>query len=64
VSTTMAGLVSDNFGRQAAFWVLAACGMLAVGLVALAMPETVEPAPGPRAGPEERPPHSHIGAAC
>ena len=46
VSTAIAGLVSDHFGRQAAFWVLAACGLLAVGLVALAMPETGEPAPG------------------
>lgn len=55
VSTTMAGLVSDNFGRSAAFWVLAACGVLAVGMVALWMPETGEPALGPRVGPEEQP---------
>ncbi len=40
VSTSLAGWVTDGFGRTAAFWVLAAAGMAAVALVALAMPET------------------------
>jgi MFS family permease len=55
VSTTLAGLVSDNLGRQAAFWALAACGVLAFVLVALAMPETREPARRRQAGIEVRP---------
>jgi MFS family permease len=40
ISTALAGLVSDNFGRPAALWVLGLCGVLALGVVALAMPET------------------------
>ena len=43
VSTSMAGLVLDSFGRTAAFWALAVAGMLAAALVALAMPETRPP---------------------
>ena len=38
VSTALAGWTADRYGRQAAFWVLAA----AVALVGLAMPETRE----------------------
>jgi MFS family permease len=45
MSTTLAGWVSDSLGREAAFWALAACGLLAFGLVAMAMPETREPPP-------------------
>lgn len=40
VSTSLAGWVTDGFGRTAAFWVLATAGMAAAALVALAMPET------------------------
>jgi MFS family permease len=43
VSTALAGWTADRFGRHAAFWVLAAVGVLAVALVALAMPETRAP---------------------
>lgn len=43
VSTSMAGWVLDSFGRTAAFWALAAAGLLAAALVALAMPETRPP---------------------
>ncbi len=46
VSTAFAGWVNDSFGRSAAFWALAAAGMLAVALVALAMPETRLPDAG------------------
>ena len=44
VSTSLAGWVTDSFGRTAAFWGLAAAGMAAAALVALAMPETRPPA--------------------
>lgn len=44
VSNGLAGFVSDHAGRPAAFLALAACGVLAVAVVALAMPETREPA--------------------
>ena len=44
VSTSLAGWVTDSFGRTAAFWALAAAGMAAAALVALAMPETRLPA--------------------
>ncbi len=40
ISTGLAGWTSDHIGRTAAFWVLAVAGMAAVGLVAVAMPET------------------------
>jgi len=43
VSTALAGWTADRFGRDAAFWVLAAVGVLAVALVAFAMPETRQP---------------------
>lgn len=49
VSTALAGWTTDRFGRPAAFWVLAAAGLLAVTLVALAMPET-RPAEAARGG--------------
>jgi MFS family permease len=42
ISTALAGWSADRFGRHAAFWVLAAAGVAAVALVALAMPETRE----------------------
>ena len=42
VSTTL-GLVSDDFGRQAALWVLAVCGVTALAVAALTMPETGQP---------------------
>ncbi len=44
ISTSMAGWVTDSFGRTAAFWTLAVAGMVAATLVALAMPETRPPA--------------------
>jgi MFS family permease len=40
ISTALAGWTADHYGRHAAFWVLAAAGVAAVALVALAMPET------------------------
>ncbi len=40
ISTALAGWVADGFGRTAAYWVLAAAGLIAWLLVALAMPET------------------------
>ena len=40
LSTTVAGLIATAFGVKAAFWTLAAAGLAAVALVALAMPET------------------------
>jgi MFS family permease len=40
VSTALAGWTADRLGRAAAFWVLAAAGVAAVALVAVAMPET------------------------
>ncbi len=40
LSTTVAGLIATGFGVDAAFWTLAASGLVAVTLVALAMPET------------------------
>ena len=40
LSTTVAGLVATGFGVKAAFWTLSAAGLVAVTLVALAMPET------------------------
>jgi MFS family permease len=40
ISTALAGWAADHYGRHAAFWVLAAAGVAAVVLVALAMPET------------------------
>jgi len=40
ISTALAGWTADRYGRHAAFWVLAAAGVAAVVLVALAMPET------------------------
>jgi MFS family permease len=42
VSTALAGWTADRFGRSAAYWALAAAGIVAVALVALAMPETRE----------------------
>lgn len=42
ISTALAGWTADRHGRRAAFWVLAAAGVAAVVLVALAMPETRE----------------------
>jgi MFS family permease len=52
VSTALAGWTSDHYGRQAAFWVLAAAGLAAVALVGFAMPETgrAGAARGERAG--------------
>lgn len=47
VSNTLAGWVTDGFGRPAAFWALAASGLAAAALVALAMPETLEPPAAP-----------------
>ena len=44
LSTSLAGWVTDGYGRPAAYWVLAATGLAAVALVAFAMPET-RPAP-------------------
>lgn len=44
ISNTVAGVMWDRFGGPAAFWTLAACGLLAVLLV-LAMPETAPPRP-------------------
>jgi MFS family permease len=44
ISTALAGWSADRFGRNAAYWVLAGAGMLAVALVALAMPETSDAA--------------------
>ncbi|MSP00949.1 MAG: MFS transporter [Acetobacteraceae bacterium] len=49
VSSAVAGWTTDHFGRAAAFWALAAAGLVAVTLVALAMPETQEK-PGERNG--------------
>jgi predicted MFS family arabinose efflux permease len=43
LSTALAGWVTDGFGRPAAFWTLAAAGLVAAVLVTLAMPETREP---------------------
>ncbi len=40
ISTALAGWVSDGFGRNAAYWVLAGAGLLAWLTIALAMPET------------------------
>jgi predicted MFS family arabinose efflux permease len=54
VSTTLAGLVSDSFGRPAALWVLAIFGVLAFGAVAFAMPETGEPVRSATAHAENR----------
>jgi MFS family permease len=48
ISTALAGWSADRFGRNAAYWVLAGAGMLAVALVALAMPETSDAAKGER----------------
>ncbi len=48
VSTALAGWTADRFGRINAFWVLTAAGMVAVALVALAMPETREITKGRR----------------
>lgn len=42
VSMMLAGWMADHYGRGAAYWVLAAAGVLAVALVAVAMPETRE----------------------
>jgi MFS family permease len=42
VSTALAGWTADRFGRTAAYWALAAAGIAAFALVALAMPETRE----------------------
>lgn len=44
LSTTVAGLIATGFGVKAAFWTLSAAGLVAVLVVALAMPET---RPGP-----------------
>jgi len=53
ISTALAGWTADRFGRSAAFWVLAGAGLLAVLLVALAMPERLQrPGPTPDKGPE------------
>jgi MFS family permease len=43
LSTTVAGLVATGFGASAAFWVLAGAGVVALALVAMAMPETRAP---------------------
>jgi len=43
LSTTVAGLVATGFGAAAAFWVLAGAGVVALALVAVAMPETRAP---------------------
>ena len=40
ISTALAGWSADNFGRPLTYWVLAGAGIVAVALVALAMPET------------------------
>ena len=40
LSTSVAGLIATGYGVDAAFWTLAAAGLVAVTLVALAMPET------------------------
>ena len=55
VSTALAGWVSDKYGRPAAFWVLAAAGVLAVALVALAMPETGGKRTGGKPGAGRKP---------
>jgi len=43
LSTTVAGLVATGWGVPAAFWTLAAAGVMALGLVLFAMPETRPP---------------------
>ncbi len=48
LSTTVAGLIATGFGVKAAFWTLSAAGLVAVLVVALAMPET---RPGPVSDP-------------
>jgi MFS family permease len=45
ISTAMAGWVADGYGRTAAYWVMAAAGLAALVLVALAMPETRDDTP-------------------
>ena len=40
ISTALAGWVADGYGRPVAFWVLAAAGLAALVMVAVAMPET------------------------
>ncbi|MGE0419767.1 MAG: MFS transporter [Acetobacteraceae bacterium] len=40
ISTTAAGLISDHFGLDTAFYALAAIGFLATAIVVLLMPET------------------------
>jgi len=50
LSTTVAGLVATGWGVPAAFWTLATAGVMALGLVLFAMPETrPPPSRGPRA---------------
>ncbi len=46
-STLIAGWIADHFGAPAAFFALAAAGTAAVGLLAVAMPET-RPPPKPQ----------------
>ncbi|MCC6716716.1 MAG: MFS transporter [Acetobacteraceae bacterium] len=48
LSTAVAGVIATAWGVKAAFWTLAAAGMVAVLLVLIAMPETrVRPPPKP-----------------
>ena len=57
VSTALAGWTADRFGRNTAFWVLAAAGIAAVALAAFAMPETrALPKPTEAGGPASKKP--------
>ena len=53
ISTALAGWVADGYGRTAAYWVMAAAGLAALVLVALAMPETRDDTPPGSKRPEQ-----------
>lgn len=55
ISTSLAGWIADRFGQPAAYWTLAAIGLLAVVILAKAMPETGKPRTGPEVGPTSGP---------
>lgn len=47
ISTSMAGWLADHLGRPVTYWILAAIGLLALTILATAMPETGKPKPRP-----------------
>ena len=47
ISTSMAGWLADHLGRPVTYWILAAIGLLALTVLATAMPETGKPKPRP-----------------